>query len=361
MQRNKLEDLRRRIQRLDEEILSLAERRTRLAGEIGRLKLALGFPVRDYETEREVLDAAEAHCRTRGLDPTVGIGIVRALVAGAVKEQEEIHEKRFLGSKQPITILGGRGKMGSWLARYLYSRGHPVTIHDPAGPLPGFRSVQDFDRAVDGAGVLLVSVPLHAAAAIYRRIVKRKPAGVIADVFSLKSPVLESIWAGLDAGLSITSIHPLFGPEVYLLSDRTMLLCPCGHEKADRAAAGLFAGTSLGIVRIPVEEHDRIIGMVLGLSHAVNIVFTEALAKSGFSSKELRRAATTTFEKQVRTAAEVAGENPRLYYDIQHLNEHTPDVFRLFENALAAFRKAAASRSPRSFEKMMERGGKFYG
>jgi chorismate mutase/prephenate dehydrogenase len=360
MNRKKLGDLRKEVQRLDDAILKLAQKRTSLAGEIGRIKLTLGFPVRDYETEREVLTSARAKCERYGLDPTLGREITRALIAGAVKEQESIHEKRFLGSKAPVTILGGRGKMGGWLARYFHSRGHQVVIHDPAGPLSGFRSEASFDRAVDGAGILLVSVPLHTAGAVYKRILRRKPTGMIIDVFSLKSPVLDSIWSGLDAGLSIGSIHPLFGPEVYLLSDRILLLCPCGHARADRAIGDLFSGTSLGIARIPVEEHDRVMGLVLGLSHAVNIVFTEALASSGLPWEDLRRAATTTFEKQARSAGEVAGENPRLYYDIQHLNEHTPVVFRRFEEAFAAFRRSALSRSPRSFEAMMARGRKFY-
>ena len=92
----------------------------------------------------------------------------------------------------------------------------------------------------------------------------------------------------------------------------------------------------------------------------MSIIFTEALARSGFPAKDLHRLATTTFEKQVQTAAEVAAENPRLYYDIQHLNEHSPQIFRLFEKSVRDFRKAALSPTSRSFRTMMERGRKFY-
>ena len=360
MPRKKLTDLRKEMRRVDEEILKLAKKRTDLARTMGEVKLASGYPVRDFETEQEVLDFVGKRCERLDLDPNLGRTITRALISGAVREQEKIHEKRYLGSKRGITVLGGRGKMGGWIARYLYSRGHRVLIHDPAGPLPGFRTTQSFDRAVDEAEILVVAVPLHAAEKVYKRIVKRKPNGTVVDVFSLKSPVLDEIWSGLDDGLSITSIHPLFGPEVYLLSDRILLLCPCGNDEADRNVADLFSGTSLEQVRIPVEDHDRAIGLVLGLSHAVSIIFTEALARSGFPAKDLHRLATTTFEKQVRTAAEVAAENPRLYYDIQHLNEHTPQIFRLFEKTVRDFRKASLSPTSRSFRAMMERGKKFY-
>ncbi len=356
----KLERLRSEIRRLDEEILDLARKRTALAGEIGRRKLALGLPVRDYETEREVFALAERKCAARGLDPTIGREITRALIAGAVKEQEEIHERRFLGTRRRISILGGRGKMGSWLARYLHSRGHRVLVHDPAGALPGFRSTKNLGRALAEAEVVFLSVPLHEAEKVYARVRTSRPEGTIVDIFSLKSHVLGEIRRSIEDGLAVTSAHPLFGPGVYLLSDRILLLCPCGHSAADRTVADLFAGTSLELVRLPVEEHDRAIGIVLGLSHTVNILFTEALARSGFGADELARLATTTFEKQVKSASEVARENARLYYDIQHLNEHTPDVFRLLGRAFESLRRAALSPSPRGFAAMMERGRKFY-
>ncbi|MFH1279087.1 MAG: chorismate mutase [Candidatus Eisenbacteria bacterium] len=360
MPRKKLQELRKEMRRLDGEILKLAKKRTDLARQVGKVKLASGFPVRDFETEAEVLEFAEERCRKQGIDPGLGRTIFRALIRGAVREQEAIHEKRFLGSKREITILGGRGKMGSWLAHYFYSRGHRVLIHDPEGPLAGFRSTTSFEKAVDQAEILVVSVPLHGAAQIYRKIRKRKPKGVVVDLFSLKSPVLDEIWLGLDEGLAITSIHPLFGPDVYLLSDRILVHCPCGNPRADRAVSDLFTDTSLETVKIPVEEHDRAIGIVLGLAHAVNIIFTEALVRSGFPARDLHRLGTTTFEKQVATSSEVAGENPRLYYDIQHLNEHTPEVFRLFERAFEVFRKASLGNSSRSFEAMMSRGRRFY-
>ena len=124
--------------------------------------------------------------------------------------------------------------------------------------------------------------------------------------------------------------------------------------------ASLFAGTSLELFDVPVEDHDKAMGIVLGLSHAVSIIFTEALAKSGVRSADLSRVATTTYLKQAGTAAEVARENARLYYDIQHLNRYTPEVHELFRKAFESFRKASLARNPSSFLAMMRRGHAFF-
>ena len=355
-----LDGLRDEVRRIDDEILRLARKRARVAARIGRWKQRHQLPVRDYETEQEVLEVTEERCLRYGLDPEVGRQITRALISGAVRTQEQLRETRHVGSLKKISILGGKGKMGTWLAHYMHSRGHQVTIHDPAGRLRGFRNTGSFERAVSAAEIVLLSVPLRTAPSVYRKIRRLRPSGTIIDLLSLKTPALSEIQASLDEGLSVSSIHPLFGPDVFLLSDRILLICPCGDREADQVARDLFQGTSLEVVTVPVDQHDRAMGIVLGLSHAVNIIFSEALARSGMSGEEVRRVATTTYLKQAGTSSEVARENPRLYHEIQNLNQYTPEVFALFQQAFETFKQAATRKNPAAFIAMMRRGRRFY-
>ncbi|MFH0944307.1 MAG: bifunctional chorismate mutase/prephenate dehydrogenase [Planctomycetota bacterium] len=355
-----LDGMRDEVRRIDDEILRLARKRTKVAARIGRWKQRHALPVRDYETEQEVLAATAERCGRLGLDPEVGRQITRALISGAVRAQEQLFETRHEGSLRRISILGGKGRMGSWLAHYMHSRGHRVTIHDPAGRLRGFRNAGTLERAVSSAEIILLSVPLRTAPQVYREIRRLRPRGTIIDLLSLKTPALPEIRNALAEGLSVSSIHPLFGPDVFLLSDRILLICPCGDEEADRVAGDLFQGTSLEVVTVPVEQHDRAMGIVLGLSHAVNIIFSEALARSGMSGEEVRRVATTTYLKQSGTSSEVARENPRLYHEIQNLNQYTPEVFALFQQAFETFKQAATRRNPSSFIAMMRRGRRFF-
>lgn len=357
---NALDALRRQVREIDREILRLAARRLGVAKEIGKRKLESGAPVRDYVAEREVLSRFDALCADLELDSTMGRAIAMALIGGAVRTQEELHESTFEGTKQRISIVGGRGRMGAWLAHYFHSRGHRVTICDPAGRLEGFHSARSLETAVRDAEIVALAVPLHLAAEVYGTLVDLRPPGVIVDVFSLKSSVLEQIARARDLGMAVTSCHPLFGPDVYLLSDHTLLLCPCGEPSADATVESLFSGTSLDLVNVPVADHDRMMGIVLGLGHAINIIFTEALARSGMTSEQLDRVATTTYLKQANTAAEVARENPRLYYDIQHLNEHSREVYDLIDVALEAFRGAALDDQPTAFEALMRRGKTYF-
>ena len=73
-------------------------------------------------------------------------------------------------------------------------------------------------------------------------------------------------------------------------------------------------------MEMPLEEHDRVIAYVLGLSHALNIAFFTALAESGETAPRLANLSSTTFDAQLEVAARVARENPHLYFEIQSLN-----------------------------------------
>ncbi|ACJ16628.1 chorismate mutase [Thermococcus onnurineus NA1] len=55
----KIKELRGEIDRIDEEIIKLLEKRLEVAREIGTLKAAAGLPIIDNEREREVLERAK--------------------------------------------------------------------------------------------------------------------------------------------------------------------------------------------------------------------------------------------------------------------------------------------------------------
>ena len=68
------------------------------------------------------------------------------------------------------------------------------------------------------------------------------------------------------------------------------------------AARELFAPTMAEQVVMTLDDHDRLIAYVLGLSHALNIAFFTALAESGEAAPKLARLSSTTFDAQLDVA-----------------------------------------------------------
>ena len=110
---------------------------------------------------------------------------------------------------------------------------------------------------------------------------RRKPKGLIFDLGSLKSPLNRGFQVLREAGCFATSIHPMFGPDTELLSKRHVVFVDLGMPDATAAAKALFASTMVEPVDMTLEDHDRLIAFILGLSHALNISFFTALAESG--------------------------------------------------------------------------------
>ena len=147
----------------------------------------------------------------------------------------------------------------------------------------------------------------------------------------------------------------MFGAGARTLSDKVICLCDCGDPEATRRVRGLFEETAATLVALSLDEHDRIISYVLGLSHLVSIVFAHVLAGSGISYAQLCGVGSTTFLSQMKTTESVARENPDLYYAIQRNNPNTAGVYRAFAAGLEHMTRSVLLEDRDSFVAAMER------
>jgi chorismate mutase/prephenate dehydrogenase len=119
-------------------------------------------------------------------------------------------------------------------------------------------------------------------------------------------------------------------------------------------ARALFAHTAADCVDLSLEEHDEVMAWVLGLSHLVNIAFASALAESGEAVPLLRQISSSTFNAQLKVAAQVVSENPHLYYEIQQGNDMTDEVVDHFRRVLDDLSRAVREEDEPSWTRAMD-------
>ncbi len=141
-----------------------------------------------------------------------------------------------------------------------------------------------------------------------------------------------------------------------MLSGRHVILVDVGVPEATRQARRLFESTLAEVVEMSVEEHDRCIAWVLGLSHALNIAFFTALAGSGEPAARLARLSSTTFDRQLEVAEAVSRENPHLYFEIQWLNEHGAGTLAALRGAVERLESAVSRGDEAAFVELMRAG-----
>lgn len=352
----RLHVLRQRLDDIDTAIVDAIAERQAVVAEIGELKQSTGSPLRHYAREREVIERGMRRAREQGVSERVAREILETLIHHSLGKQEHdnwVHSGH--GAGHTALVIGGAGRMGDWMARYLDTLGYAVDISDPSSQTSRFRRVDDWRAQLNEYDLVVVAVPLRPSNDILLELAQLRPRGLVFDIGSLKSPMREGLNAMGASGCRVCSVHPMFGPEEIGLSGRHILFVDVGHGEAVEEARALFAHTAADCVALSLEEHDEVMAWVLGLSHLVNIAFASALAESGEQVPLLERISSSTFNAQLKVAAQVVSENPHLYFEIQHGNDSTSQVIEQFRTALNGLADAVARADEDHFTRAMQR------
>lgn len=354
-----LSELRNEVRSLDREILRLIGKRLDTSKRIGEAKGKLNLPIRDFKVEVEVLARARKAAEEFSYDPQVAEKVVEILISSAVQTQVEHQAPRTQTGEKQVLLVGGLGRMGRWLDKFIASQGHSVHICDPnLGEHPGFQSLgQASGQSWDA---VILATPLGSTIDAFRAALLLPGKPLIFDIASLKGELAVEMPAAAGAGHRVASIHPMFAPGASLLAGRTVLICDAGCPEATLSAEEFFKGTAASLFRLDLAEHDRFMSVLLGLSHAVNLLFGRSLDLLGISFGELGKIASTTFSKQAQTAAEVSQENPVLYHEIQHLNPHTKSVYEVLERALQELRQGSLDVEQGGFLALMKANRSYF-
>ncbi len=352
----RLQALRERLDEIDTAIVDAIAERQAVVAEIGELKQNEGSPLRHYAREREVIERGMARAREQGVSERVAREILETLIHHSLGKQEHDNwVQSGHGQGRRALVIGGAGRMGDWMARYLDTVGYTVAVSDPSDRPSPFDRVPDWRTGLDDWDLVVVAVPLRPSNDILLELAALRPGALVFDIGSLKSPMREGLEALRDAGCRVCSVHPMFGPNEIGLSGRHILFVDVGDDEAVREARALFAHTAADCVDLSLEEHDEVMAWVLGLSHLVNIAFASALAESGEEVPLLRRISSSTFNAQLKVAAQVVSENPALYYEIQQGNAATKGVVERFRTTLDQLARAVVEGEEHSFVEAMER------
>lgn len=335
MDNKKLDLLRRKLDEIDESIISLIAERQFNVEQIGNVKLSTNSPTRDYQREKQVIDKVKNHAKNKGLDPDIAQQIFELVIETSLSKQEiqKVKESNY-GSNKSALIIGGNGKMGQWFAHFLASQNFEVHINDLEPLNEQHNFIADYTQIELNYDYVIVATPIQKSAEILQQLSTLKPSGIVLDISSIKSPLRLPLRQLADSGCKVVSIHPMFGPDIQLMSGKHVIFIDMGNEEAVNQVKQLFQPTMAERIDMKFEDHDRLIAYVLGLSHVVNIAFMTVLSESGEAADLLSKLSSTTFDAQLGIANNVSNENPNLYFEIQKLNHYSPTTLNALSDAV---------------------------
>jgi chorismate mutase/prephenate dehydrogenase len=274
--------------------------------------------------------------------------ILTALIRGAVSAQDRDRVRRAsVGVGKTAVVVGGEGRMGRWFVRFLADQGFASGALD----IRGSEEENEWARqALPTADLVVNATPPGATAVLYDAWVANPPAGVIADISSIKTPLIGPIRRLQDAGARVASLHPMFGPSVVLLRDCDVVICDTGDVAATAVVEQLFRLTTARLLHLPLEEHDHLMADVLTLAHATVIAFALALPETPVPVR------STTLGALQSLSSALMRESPDVYYEIQALNPNSASALGRLADAISRVSSAVSSRDAQAFRSLMDEG-----
>ena len=357
MDTSKLDKLRNNLDKIDEQIIGLLAERQMNVDAIGSVKLNTKSPTRDYQREKQVIDNIMNYARSKNVDQDIAKQIFSLIIKTSLEKQEnqKINTSNY-GSKKAALIIGGLGKMGQWFAQFLSNQGFRVDISDI-----NFDHIDniDYQNSELNYDFIIVAAPIAASADILHKLAKIKPTGIVLDIGSIKSPLKLPLMQLVDAGCKVVSIHPMFGPNLRLLSNKHVIFIDLGDTQSVDKVKQLFEPTMVEQIDMQLEDHDRIIAYILGLSHVINIAFMSVISESGEAAETLSKLSSTTFDAQLSIGKNVVAENPHLYFEIQKLNNYSQSTLNALGDAVQRIITVVNNNQEQAFVNIMTKSSKY--
>jgi cyclohexadieny/prephenate dehydrogenase len=254
----------------------------------------------------------------------IGIGLIGSSIARGAREWN-LADEIFVQSRRQETVDAAR-RLGL-----------------------GDSYTTDAAEAVEGADLVIVSVPVGASGEMAKAIgPKLKPGAIVSDVGSVKAAVIKQVQPHLPKHAHFVPAHPVAGTEysgpeagfAELFRGRWTILTP--PEGADPAAIAtvraFWEGLGANVETMQAEHHDMVLAITSHVPHliAYNIVGTAAHLEEVTQSEVMKFAAGG-----FRDFTRIAASDPTMWRDVFLNNRQAVlEMLGRFSEDLTALQRA---------------------
>lgn len=208
-----------------------------------------------------------------------------------------------------IAIIGAGGKMGSLFTKY-FANNHDVYAYDK-----DVESMKQLNAKIlgldelDAMDLVIITVPLEHTSKVLEDAARyMKKEARLMEISSIKHYSYQTlIKVGKRYGLKVLSIHPLFGEGLQSFEKARIILIPI-NDGDYTFIKELFCQAK--IITMNVKEHDKIMAIVLGLTHLSNFVMAKIIVNEDYD--KLKEIGGTTFRLQSILLESVMRDPPSL-------------------------------------------------
>lgn len=303
-----LENLRDLIDGVDQQLTHLLRKRLDLVAQVGTVKHGAGLPIYAPQREAAMLAKRRDEAKNMGVSPQLIEDILRRLMRESYLNEKDIGFKQVNPDLGHVVIVGGSGKLGGLFSQMLVLSGYQVKIIDK----------DDWARAdeiFDGAGLVLVTVPIGITCDLINERLTTLPANcILADLTSIKGEPVEAMLAAHSG--PVVGLHPMFGPDVGSLAKQVVVVC---HGRDSDQYQWLLEQIQIWgarIVEAEPERHDKAMQLVQAMRHFSSFVYGLNLYKEEADIESLLQFSSPIYRLELAMVGRLFAQSPELYADI---------------------------------------------
>jgi chorismate mutase/prephenate dehydrogenase len=303
-----LERLRGEIDAIDQQVVGLLAQRRRVVEEVTQVKKEHDLPTFHPAREENLISSRRAQAVAAGLEPDYVEDLFRTVLRHSRVGQLNTLSRRGVRPGARVLVVGGKGSMGRFFARWLRESDYDVRILDRD-------DWTEAARLASGVELCILAVPIEITPLAASQIAPHLPENcVLADITSLKTEPLKAmleVYPGPVLGL-----HPLFGPSTSTMDKQIVVVCP--GRKFENCQWFLEQLTIWGnvIVETSAEDHDETMGIVQALRHFATFAFGQFLYSRGVPIARTLELSSPIYRLELAMVGRLFAQDPGLYAEI---------------------------------------------
>lgn len=346
-----IKKLRKEIDKIDQQIIKLLEKRALIAKEIGRLKEKQKLPITDLKREKEILKKLKN--LTKDILLKEKISEIYQIIFSLSKDYRNFHRNK----NQPFNKIGiiGVGLIGGSIVKCLKLKNKNLEIYalkrkdiDTQQAIKDnyLKDILDLEDLIKFCELIIISTPIlniiPIAKEIQRLASKIDKNLIIIDTGSTKEKIVKEFEKLTNNKIEFLGTHPMAGSEKSgfenasptLFLNYPWIITPHSKNKRSTIASIKKFVEFLGakpFVLTP-QKHDEIIAKV---SHLIFLISTLLFVYTHETGKEFIKFSGTGF----KTTTKLASSNPYMKYHIFITNKNNiVNEFKKFIRFLTKFK-----------------------
>ncbi len=306
--KRELETLRRKLDIIDQKIVSLLAKRHAEVERVVALKKAHNLPV--YHPARE--ENLISHCRNQGaeagLDPDYIEELYRRILRQSRVEQTARLARKGVRAGATVLLVGGLGSMGQYFHKWFADAGYQVRILDRD-------DWSNADKLCHGVELVIISVPIEITTEVAGRLGPFLPIDcILTDITSIKERPLNAM---LEAHQGpVVGLHPLFGPTTSTMDKQIIVVTPGRDMSACRWIIDQFNAWGCIILQVNAEKHDEVMSIVQTVRHFATFAFGQFLFHKQIDLSRTLEFSSPIYRLELGMVGRLFAQDPSLYSEI---------------------------------------------